>query len=358
MPQADSQYDPEDMFADTRMSFGDHLEELRMRLWRALAGFLVAMLLCFFISKPVLSVFIIRPVELQLQQYYDDLQKRQTEEALGDKEALRARHLNDPKVVTMQFLRKQWADLQAGKAVQLVEEPEKLPADEWVPIQIRIPDPVGYLAEFQEAEKPFRQRVTMKTFGITEAFMVYFKISLACGLVLGSPWIFYQIWAFVAAGLYPREKRYVHIYLPFSVVLFWIGVFVCQFVVLPRVISALLWFNSWLNVDPDLRLNEWLGFAILFPVIFGLSFQTPLVMLFLERLGIFTVETYRSKRKIAFFIMCVVAAFGPTVDAYSMIFQMLALWLLYQLGIWLCMWMPRSQETEVDMPESEEMVEV
>ena len=171
----------------------------------------------------------------------------------------------------------------------------------------------------------------------------HFKVSLVSGLVIASPWVFWQIWAFVAAGLYPHEKHYVNYYLPFSLGLFLAGAACCQWVVLPQAISALLWFNEWLNVDPDLRLNEYLGFAILFPVFFGLSFQTPLVMLFMERIGLMTVESYKKKRAIAFFILAVIAAIGPTMDAFSMIFQWIALCLLYQLGIWLCMWSPRKE---------------
>ncbi|HMC88306.1 MAG TPA: twin-arginine translocase subunit TatC, partial [Gemmataceae bacterium] len=63
--------DPDDMFADTRMSFGDHLEELRIHLWRAVIGFVIAMFLSFLIGKPVLYTFIIRPVEKQLQEFYE-----------------------------------------------------------------------------------------------------------------------------------------------------------------------------------------------------------------------------------------------------------------------------------------------
>ena len=57
---------------------------------------------------------------------------------------------------------------------------------------------------------------TPTTLNVQEAFMVWFKVCLVCGFVIGSPWIFYQIWAFVAAGLYPHEKRLVHVYLPVS----------------------------------------------------------------------------------------------------------------------------------------------
>src|SRR5207237_8583448 len=110
--------------------------------------------------------------------------------------------------------------------------------------------------------------------------------------------------------------------------------------------------------ESDVRLNVWLSFASWFPVIFGLSFQTALIMMFLERLGIFTVEGYKSKRRMAFFILAGVAAIGPTVDAFSMLFQWVALCLLYELGIWLCVWSPKKTPLDMEVPDPEEMIEV
>ena len=76
---------------------------------------------------------------------------------------------------------------------------------------------------------------------------------------IASPWVFYQMWAFVAAGLYPHEKRYVYTLLPASVALFLAGVVLCQLVVLPSAVRALLTFNDWAGYDPDLRLPAELG---------------------------------------------------------------------------------------------------
>jgi sec-independent protein translocase protein TatC len=81
-------------------------------------------------------------------------------------------------------------------------------------------------------------------------------------------------------------------------------------------------------------------------------------MLFLERIGIFTVQIYRTKRRIAFFILAVFSTIFAPPDALSMLYQVASLCLLYQVGIWLCILMPRPPETEVDVPESEELVEV
>ena len=116
--------------------------------------------------------------------------------------------------------------------------------------------------------------------------MIYFTVCLVTGLVISSPWVFYQLWEFVAAGLYRHERHYVLKFLPFSLGLFLGGVFLCFFVVLPFTLSFLLGFNVWLDIEPNLRISEWINFATVLPLVFGLCFQTPLVMLIIERLGI------------------------------------------------------------------------
>lgn len=111
-------------------------------------------------------------------------------------------------------------------------------------------------------------------------------------------------------------------------------------------------------MEPDLRLNEWLGFAILMPLVFGISFQTPLVMLFTERIGIFDVPTFRAYRRIAYFVMALVAAIIiPATDAVSMLLLAGPMCLLYEFGIWLCIWQQRSED-EIKAPESQELIEV
>src|SRR5207302_6353208 len=114
---------------------------------------------------------------------------------------------------------------------------------------------------------------TLGALKVTEPFAVYCQVSLCCGAVLSSPWVFYQLWLFVAAGLYPHERRCVRVYLPASVGLFLAGVALCELVVLPVGVEYLLGFNEWLEVEPELRLSDWLGFALVMPLAFGISFQ-------------------------------------------------------------------------------------
>ena len=170
--------------------------------------------------------------------------------------------------------------------------------------------------------------------GPLETITIYFMVCLVSGLVLASPWVFYQGWAFVAAGLYRHEQKYVMRYLPMSLGLFLGGVILCFWFVLPITLGFLLEFNVWLGVAPTLRLSEWMSFATILPLVFGLAFQTPLIMLFLERIGIFTVDDFRAKRKMAILIITIAAAvLTPGQDPFSMTLLAIPMILLYELGI-------------------------
>jgi sec-independent protein translocase protein TatC len=177
------------------------------------------------------------------------------------------------------------------------------------------------------------------TLNVQEAFMTYLKVALIGGVVLTSPWIFYQVWLFVAAGLYPHEQRYVFVFLPFSLALFLGGILFCFYLVFPFVLTFLLGFNDWLGVSPQIRLSEWISFAVMLPLLFGVSFQLPLVMLFLNQLSIADTELYRSKRRVAILVIAILSMMLTPADPASMVLMMLPLIVLYELGIWLCQYM-------------------
>ena len=99
-------------------------------------------------------------------------------------------------------------------------------------------------------------------------------------------------------------------------------------------------FNAGMNIEPDTRISEWLNFALLIPIAFGAAFQLPLVMFVLERLRIFTIETYMSKWRIAIFGIAVMAMLITPPDPWSMIFMLTCLILLYFGGVLLCKLFP------------------
>jgi sec-independent protein translocase protein TatC len=327
----------EDLFQNTRMSLGDHLEELRSRLWRALIGLVVGMVAGFFISQPILE-FITAPINQELRAFY--AKRRQGLEDRWKKGDALLQKVDEPREITLDVRNTDLGPLQAGEE------------EGWRTIRARIRPVAWELALTAAREEALAQHGLMGL-TLTEPFMVYFKVSLYCGAVLASPWIFFQLWSFVAAGLYPQEKRLVHVYLPISIGLFLAGVALCEFVALPLGISYLLSFYDWLHIAPDIRLGDWLSFALLMPLVFGISFQTPLLMLALAQIGITDADFYRRHRRMAIFVLSLIAAvFAISPDAINMLSLAIPLWALYELGIWLCVLAPRPVEEEVLEEES------
>ncbi len=347
-------FDSEDYFKDTRMSFGDHLEDLRVHLWRAVIGFLIGVIAAFFFGNKIVE-FIAWPVEQQLGKFYE--RRLELVEEKLKKEDPDILRLNEPKPLKMYMARSDFERLFKVKVDNA--DVVKTGGGERVLLPMEFP-PVELALQGKGAQDIVGRRPTLSTLSVQEAFMVYFKVCLVAGLVLASPWVFYQIWSFVAAGLYPHEKRYVNIFLPVSLGLFLAGVLVCQFIVIPKAIEALLWFNEWMGLEPDMRLNEWLGFAIMMPVVFGVSFQTPLVMLFLERIGVVDVALFQRGRRVAYFVLAVFAAVAsPSVDALSMLYLWVPLCFLYEMGIVLIRMAPKRPEwTDADEAEVRELIEV
>lgn len=348
--------DSEDLFADTRMSFGDHIEDLRWHLIRAIMGACVILLGVFVLDgigyftgwpigagKPLMD-FIARPVERELYRFYNERIERVS----------RTRQNNPPPVEA-------WPQITLLVPAEPVRRGLHLPpgeggGEESFELRARI-NPQEVAGKIAPASVELLRPPLLATLSITEAFMVYIKVSLVLGVVIGSPWIFYQLWSFVAAGLYPTEKHWVYLYGPFSLGLFLAGVVLCEWIVIPAAVHYLIGFNEWMGFEPDLRLTEWLSFALLTPLVFGIAFQTPLVMLFLHKLGIVDVSAFKKHRNIALFSLAIVAALlAASPDAFSMLALYIPLVALYELGIILCRFSPKTVFDEA--PESDEMVEV
>jgi sec-independent protein translocase protein TatC len=150
----------------------------------------------------------------------------------------------------------------------------------------------------------------------------------------------------VASGLYRHERYYVRVYLPISVLLFLAGASLAFCFVFQPVLRFLLNFNGMLGFNPTPQITDWLNFVLLVPLCFGISFQLPLVMLFLERIGIFTVNAYFSKWRIAVLAIALLSAMlAPSPDPYSMMLLAVPLTCLYFGGIYLCKYMPRRRST-------------
>lgn len=174
----------------------------------------------------------------------------------------------------------------------------------------------------------------------TEPFMMWLKAGLVAGAVIASPGIFWHIWQFFAAGLYPHERRYVYWYLPMSLTLFFAGVCLAFFVVFRLVLGFLMTYTTGLNVEFTPRLNDYMTFALFLPLGFGIAFQLPIVMLGLHRFGVISVETFVSQWRMAVLTIAFLSMLLTPAEIYSMIGLFVPLVGLYFLGIALCKYMP------------------
>jgi sec-independent protein translocase protein TatC len=186
-------------------------------------------------------------------------------------------------------------------------------------------------------------KVRFQVLNAQEAFMIWLKASLMAGLVLASPYVFYQLWVFVAAGLYPHEKHYVYIYLPLSLGLFFGGAALAFLFVFDPVLDFLFTFNKGMNADFDPRIGEWLGFVLILPLGFGIGFQLPLVMLFINRIGLVSIDLYIAQWRIAVLTIFVIAMVLTPAEPISMMLMAMPLCLLYVMGIGLCKFMPKGR---------------
>ena len=302
-------FDPDEF----RMTIGEHLEELRWRLVLALIGFGIALAVCLFFGTEVVSAFCAPLVDTL------------------------AEHDINPQLVT----------------------------DE-----------------------------------VSEGFMVFIQISLISAAAIASPWMLYQFWQFVAAGLYPHERKYVTKYLPLSILLLITGMLFVYFLVLPWTLDFFVTFSGGIPLqgltsksttvttappggfpllhaplipgDPpepkdgdiwidstqqrlklfyggkvrvisfndnnllaqEYKLSHYIGLVLMMLIVFGLSFQLPLVVLALERIGIVEIDALRAGRRYVYFAMVVAAAVitpGDVITAtIALIFPLIG---LYELGI-------------------------
>jgi sec-independent protein translocase protein TatC len=318
-----------DLFAEEQsmiaMSFGEHIEELRMRLILALMGLAVGIVLTF-IPPLNLGQRIIKKMESPAK---EALERFYAERARVREEAARKAQVLSPEVVAV-IPAEALAD-----AVRTLFPKLDMPQSEALKDRVvRVPMHYEQEGIIKTVVGAVEKRDALISLAPLEVMGIFFMVCLVAGLVLASPWVFYQLWAFVAAGLYRHERHYVTKFLPVSLGLFLTGVFLCFFGVLPITLSFLLEFNVWLGIEPTLRLADWMSFATLLPLVFGICFQTPLVMLFLERIGVFTVDDYKAKFRIAILIIFVISAvLTPGQDPFSMLLLALPMTALYALGI-------------------------
>jgi sec-independent protein translocase protein TatC len=167
-----------------------------------------------------------------------------------------------------------------------------------------------------------------------EQLMVHLKICLILGVFVSSPLVFWQLWLFVAAGLYPSERKWVYVFAPATFLFFAAGVLFLYLVLLPYALRFLLGYGRFPDLMVTTGLESYVGFLLTFAISMGAVFEMPLVMVFLSRIGIVQPRTFAAKRRhVIVALMIVAAAVTPGTDPVLMLLVAGPLVVLYELGI-------------------------
>ena len=168
--------------------------------------------------------------------------------------------------------------------------------------------------------------------GLPEAFFTYLKVALLSGLMLAAPVIIYQFWMFVVPGLYDREKRLMLPIIFLSSFFFVGGSLFGYFIVFPWGFKFFLGFaDEHIRALPSMK--EYLGFSAKLLLAFGLVFELPLVITFLAKLGLVSVDFLKKNRKYALLLFFAGAAILTPPDVVTQIMMALPLMLLYEISI-------------------------
>jgi sec-independent protein translocase protein TatC len=168
--------------------------------------------------------------------------------------------------------------------------------------------------------------------GVITPFFIPVKVTLMAAFLIALPWVLYQAWAFVAPGLYSHEKRLIAPLVISSSMLFVIGVAFCYELVFKVVFKVI---NEWapksVSVAPDIE--SYFDFVITMFIAFGLTFEVPIVVIVLVRMGLVSVEKLKQFRPYVIVGAFVIAAIVTPPDAMSMMLLALPLWLLFEVGL-------------------------
>ena len=177
------------------------------------------------------------------------------------------------------------------------------------------------------------QGATLIATSVISPFLVPLKILLMAAFLLALPVVLYQVWAFVAPGLYSHEKRLVLPVVISSTVLFLIGVAFCYFFVFGQVFKFIQSFApKSITAAPDIE--AYLSFVLTMFIAFGLAFEVPIVVIVLARLGIVSVEKLREFRSYFIVVAFIIAAIVTPPDVVSQLALAVPMCLLYEVGIW------------------------
>lgn len=356
------------MSHDEEKPFLEHLEDLRVMFMKVIITVMISMVGCFVFNKELMDI-IRYPVKLA---------------GLAE---------GDPFLLPEAIPKKRWSD--AEKIVQAARDAPPAFRDHYIAAAIGDDKELGELVEaygiFQMAATlagPQREQfvadasagksgilekvqtllrsnpnadprgerslIRMSTLKPAESFTLSIKLALYAGLVICFPFLLYFIGEFVLPGLHSHEKRLLFPSLVVGFGLFLFGVLFCYYVVTPRALAFFHNFGDQLGMESDWRIGYYVGFVTQLILLFGLSFELPVVIMALVKLEILSYEMMRNSRSYAIVIIFFIAALiTPTVDVLTLFLLAGPMVILYEICIWLAYFLNRKERLREEQERAE-----
>ena len=261
------------MASDASMSFLDHLEELRRRIIISLIAITICILISLWFKDPAVEI-IRRPIDIPLNVQLAN-----------------------------------WIDRSVGSNGSFM----------------------AFLSITLKAKAA--STVQLNKTGAGEAIMAFLKIAVTFGILLASPIVLYQAWAFVFPALTQQERKFALPLFLIIVFFFLVGAVFAYLIVLPVVVQFAAGLFANVGVGNLWSIDKYVGFATGMLLAFGVAFELPIVMAFLSRIGVINAQGFRERQQYAIMFIFVAAALLTPADLLSMLLMAIPLILLYQLGI-------------------------
>lgn len=204
-------------------------------------------------------------------------------------------------------------------------------------IAIAVGTAIGFILgpQILEILKAPAGNIDLQAIELVENLAVFFKVALAAGIIIAMPFLLYQLFAFISPALTSKEKSYIYRIIPFITVMFLGGVTFAYFIALPPALNFLLTFMS--NIaEPSIRVSNYVNIVTRLVVSVGLVFETPVIIMFLSRMGIVTPQWLARRRKLWVVVSFILAALiTPTFDPINQTIIALPLIILMELSIFL-----------------------